>query len=652
MKYEKLFSKGRIGRLEIKNRAVMSPMATDFANPDGTASERLIRYYEERAKGGIGLIINEYTGVDDVDSIPTPFNLRAARDYHMTSLEQLTDAVHRHDCKIFAQIHHGGSTSKAALTGRQSLSASDVPIAPGAPAPRPMTIEEIKAVEQKFIDAAVRCQKAGYDGVELHGAHSYLLGQFFSPYYNKRTDEYGGSLENRMRLIDEIIAGVRKACGPNFVISVRICGDEMTPDVPDTLNLQDGLDIGRHLEAQGIDVINISNGSGLNANANCDPYSYQPGWKKHVAAAFKKALKIPVIATNTIKDPDFAESLLEEGVCDFVALGRSQFADPYFMKKTAMGKTELIRKCIGCMYCRERLLGPAPSVACAVNPLMGREYNMNRLDKNGNGRPVAVIGAGVGGMEAAIILAKRGFKVTLFEQSNELGGTLNIAKVPNFKDKLQGLTDSMAAEMKELGVDIKLNTKATPEMVKELSPVGVFVATGARPIIPKLPGIDSAKVSTAEQVLMGESAPSGKVALIGTGMTGLETGELLAEKGCEVTFVEMQPTVAPGLFAVLKNDIMGRLNKLPVSFLTGHKLTAVTESGVELEKADGEKVSVAADYVVLSIGIAPTPDVIASFEAVFPTCTFRIGDAVKPGKIAHTIKDGFDRAYSFQPDLP
>ena len=245
MAYEKLFEPGRIGGLTIRNRAVMSPMGTDLADIRGNATPRLIAYYTERAKGGIGLIINEYTGVDDVDSIPTQHSLRMAQDYNVQEAEELTRSVHAYGAKIFAQLHHGGATSKSAFTGRQNLSPSGVPMAPGGEVPREMTLEDIKRVQEKFIAAAVRCKKAGYDGVELHGAHSYLIAQFFSKYYNRRTDEYGGSLENRCRFIDEIIAGIRAKLG-RYPISVRICGDEMT-DEPGFLTLEDGLEIGRHL---------------------------------------------------------------------------------------------------------------------------------------------------------------------------------------------------------------------------------------------------------------------------------------------------------------------------------------------------------------------------------------------------------------------
>ena len=646
MAYEKLFEKGHIGPLTIRNRAVMSPMGTDLADTNGNASQRLIAYYAERAKGGIGLIINEYTGVDDVDSIPTQHNLRMAQDYNVKAAEELTRTVHQYGAKIFAQLHHGGATSKSAFTGRQNLSPSGIPMAPGGELPREMTLEDIKRVQDKFVAAAVRCKKAGYDGVELHGAHGYLIAQFFSKYYNHRTDAYGGSLENRCRFIDEIIAAIRAKLG-RYPISVRICGDEMTPE-PGFLTLEDGLEIGRHLEAQGIDCINISNGSSWNGNANCEPFSYTPGWKKHVAKAFKAALHIPVIATNTIKDPDFAESLLEEGVCDFVALGRSQFADPNFINKAKAGHPEQIRKCISCMYCRERLLGNAMPVECSMNPRLGREYRYRwqDLQKNGAGRPVVVVGGGPGGMECAILLAKRGFAVTLLEKSGALGGTLNIAKLPPFKANLQGITDVMALEMAEAGVTVKLNTEATPELVASMNPVGVFLAVGAPPVVPgSIPGIEKAVL--AEDVILGKAPCKGSVALIGSGLTGLECAEMILEQGHPLTMVEMNPAVGQGIYNVVFNDIYSRIQPHDPVVLTRHKLTAVTDDGVTAEDlSTGETKTIAADTVVLALGTHNQEAMADQFEAAGLT-TVLVGSAETPGRIAGATRDGFEKAWVF-----
>jgi NADPH-dependent 2,4-dienoyl-CoA reductase/sulfur reductase-like enzyme len=493
----------------------------------------------------------------------------------------------------------------------------------------------------------------GYDGVELHGAHSYLIGQFFSPYYNKRTDQYGGNFPNRMRFIDEIIDGIRSALGDVCPISVRICGDEMTPDVPETLTLKDGLEIGEHLEKKGIDVINISNGSALNGNANCDPYSYKPGWKKHVARAFKKLLSIPVIATNTIKDPFFAESLLEEGVCDFVALGRSQFADPEFVKKAREGRADEIRPCIGCMFCRERLLVHCNSVACAVNSRMGREYILGDYKRDGNGRPVVVVGGGPGGMEAARVLAERGFKVTLFERASALGGTLNIADKPPHKELITELVDSMSRALDKLGVNVRLNTNADPEIVRKFSPTGVFVAVGAKPVIPNIPGIGEANVHTAEEVIMGEANPRGRVAIIGTGLTGLEAADMLTEMDRHLMLIEMADDIGPGLFAVVRNDIMSRIRKGEPGIFAGHRLASIEKNGdalrLSLQKGD-DKVTVAADSVILALGVRPDSSIVEAFEGEFGASNvFAIGNAAKPGRIYEAIRDGFDRAFVFEP---
>lgn len=646
MSYEKLFEEGRIGSMVLKNRGVMMPMATDMADKDGIVTPRQIRYYQERAKGGLAMIIHEYTGVDDVDSIPSIHNLRIARDYHISAMEELTDAVHLYGCKIVAQIHHGGATSNPAFTGRDNLAPSAVPIAPGRPVPKEMTLEDIKRVEQKFIDAAVRCRKAGYDAVELHGAHGYLIAQFFSKYYNRRTDAYGGSVENRCRFIAEIIAGIREKLGKNFPILVRMCGDEMTP-VEGFLNLEEGIEIARYLESCGIDAINISNGSARNGDANCEPFSYQSGWKKHVAKAYKAALHIPVIATNTIKDPDFAELLLEEGVCDFVGLGRSQLADPEFMNKAREGRSDEIRKCIGCLYCRERVLGNGLPIRCAVNARTAREIEFENPRKDGEGRTVAVVGGGPAGMEAARVLAERKFKVVLFEKAGKLGGTLNVADKPAFKDKLTRLAETMTIQLEKLGVEVRLGAEATPEMVNALNPVGVIVACGARPVVPPLPGVEGKQVFLAEDVLLGKAAPTGKVAVIGSGLTGLETAEMLLSRGLEVSIVEMATQIGPGIFGAILNDELSRITPHNPGLYPGHKLLSIGEGCVKLEKADGGQVELAADSVVLALGVRPRGDVVKAFERGCRNVR-AAGDARQGGRIATAVREGYEAAYTFE----
>lgn len=650
MEYPRLFEEGRIGTLTIRNRAVMSPMHTALMEADGTPGERMVRYYEERAKGGIGLIINEAVRVDDVFSSAGCRQFSMSQDYHTVPAERLTEAVHKHGTKIFAQLHHGGATTNPKYcSGGEVIAPSAVPAAPGRTVPREMTVEEIREIEDKFIAAAVRCKKAGYDGVELHGAHGYLLAETFSPHYNKRTDAYGGSFENRMRMITEIIQGIRAALGPKFPISVRICGDEMSPWLDDMMDLEYGLRIAKYLEEQGIDCINISNGSAVNANANCEPYSYQPGWKKHVAKAYKETLHIPVIATNTIKNPEFAESLLEEGVCDFVALGRSQFADPEFMKKAREGRSAEIRQCIGCMYCRERVIWNDMCVECSVNPRVGCEYIYDRPEKNGNGCPVAVIGAGPAGMEAAKILADRGFSVTVYEKNRVVGGWMNLADKPRFKENIQGLIDTMELELKQRGVNLKLGVEATPELVKrELDPVGVFVATGAEWIIPPIKGADRELVCTPEDIILKRVRPEGTAVVVSSGNTGIECVEMLQDDGVQVTMVDMLDQVGRGIYPVVLNDLMERVNRHEPTILLQHRLLEILEDGVLVEDLNtGEQKHLKADKVCLSLGSAPVKGLAEGFKAAFDKVVV-IGSAEKDSRIHDATKQGYIKGYVFE----
>ena len=643
MKYQKLFEEGSIGTMTLKNRGIMMPMATDMADKDGIVTPRQIRYYQERAKGGVAMIINEYTGVDDVDSIPSIHNLRAARDYHISALEELTDAVHLYDCKIVAQIHHGGATSNPVFTGRDNLAPSAVPIADGRPVPREMTKEDIHRVQQKFIDAAVRCKKAGYDGVELHGAHGYLIAQFFSKYYNRRQDEYGGSTENRCRFLTEIIAGIREKLG-NFPILVRICGDECTP-VEGFLNLEESIEVAKVLEAAGIDAINLSAGSARNGDANCEPFSYQSGWKKYIGLAYKKALSIPVIATNTIKDPDFAEELLEEGVCDFVALGRSQLADPFFMEKARAGRSEEIRKCIGCLYCRERVLGGGLPIRCSLNARTAREIEFDNLRKDGDGRTVCIIGAGPAGMEAAVTLAERGFRPVVLEKSDHLGGTLAIADKPPLKEKITRFIETQGALAERAGVEIRLNTTADAETLAALAPSAILVCTGASPIVPGIPGTDGPQVCLAEDVIQGRASVSGRIAVIGSGLTGLETAELLLASGHKaVSVIEMLPQIAPGIFPAIRNDELSRLQD--AELLPGCRLTEIRDGNIVLEQADGTITEKECDSVVLALGVRPDHTLTRQLkEAFLDIPVLEAGDARKGGRIATAVREGYEAAY-------
>ncbi len=361
----------------------------------------------------------------------------------------------------------------------------------------------------------------------------------------------------------------------------------------------------------------------------------------------KKHISIPVIAVNNIKEPSVAESLLEEGVCDFIGLGRALLADPEWVNKAKEGKENEIRSCIGCLYCFENL-GKGKHIACTVNARLGRENEYKEFKKDGNKQVVAVVGAGPSGMEAARVLAERDYKVVLFEKGDKLGGTLNVADKPLLKEKITKCTTNMGNELNRDNIEIRYNTQNALEEVKAINPVGVFVASGAAPIVPNsIKGINLEKVVKAEDVLTGAVKLSGKVAVIGSGMTGCETAEFLADKGCSVALVEMAAQVGPGIYPPVLMDLFDRFNKHNPEILVKHKLTEVTDTGVKLLNAEtDETISKDFDYVVLALGVTPNEEFVSEFENAFGNVRV-LGDASKAGRIVDAIADEFGKAFIF-----
>lgn len=644
MNYEHLLKPGKIGNLYLKNRVVMPAIGVNLANGNGEATEVISRYYEERAKGGVGLIITEITRIDDEYGVGTLNQLSVTKARHIPHLERMISASQKHGAKVFIQLHHPGRQTKASLIeGRQIVGPSAIMCKVTDEMPRALTTEECEALVKNFIKGALISKTAGADGVELHAAHGYLLNQFISPYTNVRSDKYGGNFNNRMRIMAEIITGIKDSCGKDFPISVRISADEF---VEGGLELEDSIKVAKSLESYGVDAINVSSGIYESATTIIEPASYPQAWKKHLAQAIRKNIEIPVIAVNNIKDPETAEELLENGICDFIGIGRALLADPYFVRKAQIGKSNQVRKCIGCLNCFAEL-SAGRYIKCAVNGSTGREFEFVNLEKDGENKIATVIGGGPAGMQAALILDEKGYDVVLFEEKDSLGGTLKVAYQAPRKEKVKAFNDGLIAEIESSGVDVRLNTKATVEMIRDLEPAAVFLAVGATPTLPSIPGIDKKHVMKAEDVLFKKVYPKGKVAIIGSGLTGLETAEVLAEEGHKVIVIEMLKEIGPDINRTILVDLMMRFKQYEPELIAGHKLMAIEEQGVLVMNQETSQTSfIEADTVVLALGVTPRKELVDEFRKAFPNAHV-IGDANSAGSIQEAIRDGFQESFVF-----
>lgn len=650
--YSKIFEQGKIGNVTFKNRLVMSPMGTSLAEMDGSPSEDMIAFYEARAIGGAGLIIPEITRVNDVHGVGMMRQLSVSKDRHIEGLAKLVASVHKHGTKIFIQLHHPGRETVTALTGGPVVSASAIPCKYLQQETRALSTEEVKALIQQFVDGGVRVKKAGCDGVELHAAHGYLLQQFLSPYTNKREDEYGGSFENRLRMITEIIQGLRAQCGPDFPIGVRLSVEEFldkTGVTEDYIHIRDGVKIAMALEKCGIDFIDVSVGLYETGNVCVEPISFPQGWRKDLIKAVKDHVSIPVIGVSCIREPQTAEAFLENGIVDFVSMGRSWLADEQWGRKVLEGREKELCKCINCLRCFESLnawMGAGIPAECALNPRACRERYYGDLEYDLQGHKAVVVGSGPSGMIAAKTLAERGVKVTLIDRQSELGGTVNLAKKPPLKERMEWIADYYKVEFEKLGVEVKLGMEATAENIAEMNPDAVLVATGSKSIIPRsIPGIDGKNVYTIEEVLTGKAGlKDKKILIVGAGVTGLETAEYLCHEGNTVVLADMLEKVAPNANHTNVADVCGRLKKYGAQFMMAHALKEIRETGVVLERlSDKEAVTVDADAVVLSLGFRPDNGLVEELKAKgIPAQA--IGNAIKDGTIAPAARSGYEAA--------
>ena len=596
--FPNMFSPINIGTVTVPNRFVVPPMGNNFANTDGSMSERSAAYYEARAKGGFGLITIESTVVYK-QAKGGPRKPCLFSDEVVPSFKRVADACHAYGAKVSIQLQHAGPEGNSKLTGYPLKAASAIAPSAGREIPEAMPTEEVYRLIECYGDAARRAQLAGIDMVEVHCAHGYLVSTFISARTNKRTDEFGGCFENRMRLPRLIIENIRKKTGGNMPILCRInARDEGDGGV----DVHDAAAIAAYLEQVcGVDAIHVTRSIHIHDEFMWAPNIAHGGFNAELGAEIKRAVSVPVILVGRFTEPQYAELLVKQGRADLIAFGRQSIADPELPNKARNGQLEKLTPCIACLLgCVPNMLQGRP-ITCAMNPCAGREAELKPAEVRKN---VVVIGGGPGGMYAARLCALRGHSVTLLEKDAELGGHFLVASYPPGKGEISGAIRSFIVNCREAGVDIRTGTEATPELVASLKPDAIIIATGSVPLRLPIPGLDSCGCSTAEDVLTGKADTGKRVLVVGGGMVGCECVEFLTEREHIVDMVEMKPVIGEDIVPEARKYIMANLEKHKVTQRVNARVKQFYADGVDFtDTVTGEDAAMRGyDSVVLAMG--------------------------------------------------
>lgn len=636
MKFKKIFEPGQIGNMQVANRLIVPPMLTEYAAEDGSLTDRYIDYYEEKAKGGWGLIICEDNSVDPYGA---GFKNIAGLwdDGFIPMHKELTEKVHKYGAKIAVQVYHAGRESDSSVKGKRPVAPSAIADPTKLETPKELTLDEIEVLIEEFAQAIRRAKEAGYDGVELHGAHGYLINQFVSPFSNKRTDAYGGNMNNRLKFPLEIISRAKELVGEEFPIIYRISADEM---VEGGLTIEDTKVIAQILEENGIAAIHVSAGVYKSGDIISAPAAVATAPFSDYAAQIKKLVNISVFAVNKIIYPETAESLLREEKADFISMGRASLADPQMPKKIREGREEEILPCIGCWQGCQGELAAQKSMACLVNPKTGREksHSIRKAEKK---KKVMVIGGGPAGMEAAIVAAARGHEVVLYEKSDRLGGKWLLSAIPPGKENFNAFTVWQKGEMERKNVKIVLNCEVTEETVALESPNDIIYAAGSEQKIPDIPGVCSENVFTAEDILLGKTDFSGRAVVIGGGTVGAETAEHLAVHGCSVTIVKRSGIVAGDMAGAPRHFLMQSFDKYGVRMFENTKTLKIMRDGIMIEDSEGER-AIPADFIVIATGYSSKNQLAKTLSKKYPLKI--VGDAQVSGKALEAVKNAYEAA--------
>ena len=627
-----LFEPIKIGKTTVKNRLFMPPLSTNLADK-GYVTDALVEHYSNRAKGGVGLIVTEVTTVEPVYTY-LPGDMSIYDDSFIPGWKKLVDAVHQYDAKILSQLFHPAYMAFPIPGTPQLIAPSNVGPYYAKSAPRAVTVEELHVIVQQFGEAARRVQIAGGDGVEIQCAHAHgLLGGFLTPLYNKRTDEYGGDINGRLRLTLEVIAKIRELCGDDFIIDVRISGDEYSEG---GLTLNDMIYVSKQLEKAGVDFIHVSGGNTIKRGSSMPAPGTSPAPHAHASEEIRKHVNIPVSTVARINEPWVAEELIANGKTDICMIGRPNLCDSEFANKAAAGKTDDIRPCIGCGRCLTGIM-MGKVIGCTVNPSVESDEIKEAEEK----KKVLVIGGGPAGMEAAYVAKKRGHEVVLCEKSGELGGLLRLAAVPIAKQELCKVIKFMARRLEHEGVEVRMNCEVTPEMLaNEFKDYEVICSTGA---VPKeiAPFKVFKQTMTADDVLSGKEYPGRKIVILGGGSVGCETADYLAPlindlfpANRDITVIEMTSSLMPGEGGAAKSQLTQRLMRKGVKIELNAQVTKVDETTITYEKDGQEHQITDADTLVFAVGYAPNK---VENEAVEDRMHF-IGDCNQVGNLKDAIQ--------------
>lgn len=650
-KYEKLFEPIRIKNMTVKNRVSMAPMGTNFGEQNGEMSFLHLDYYEQRAMGGVGLIIVENASVDSPQGSNGTTQLRIDQDNYIPRLFKLCENVHRHGTCIAIQLNHAGASAVESRIGMQPVSASDIPSKKGGNIPRPLAKDEIFTVVKKYGEAAKRAQLAGFDAVEIHAGHSYLISQFLSPTMNKRTDEFGGCAENRARLARLVLEEVRRQVGPMFPIFVRISADEM---VDGGNSLEDMLELLSYFQ-KNADVIDVSAGLNGSLQYQIDSCQLPDGWRSYMSKEVKTRFGKPTITTGNIRSPKVAEEILERGEADFIGIGRGLIADPEWVNKVQFGKEDMIRKCISCnIGCAGHRIQLNRPIRCTVNPDVNHweTYKAEKVTKQCN---VVVIGGGTAGLEAACTAAEVGCQTFLLEKEGKFGGLARkIAQIPD-KYRVQYFVDYQLKRAESLpNLYMFRNIECSADFVESLKPNVIVNATGSQPVLPPIEGLrenidqEGGKVFSILKMIKDiDTFPTDlggkKIVVIGGGAVGLDVVEFFAERNADVSVVEMLPQIGKDLDPVSKLRMEEIFEKHHVCLMPDTALTKVDSHAFVVKKPDGKLEILEFEYGFVCLGMRSASPVLQELQERFPpeeVEIINIGDSIRARRIIDGVSEG------------